>query len=685
MGVFQGWMTGVGKMKSLKRFGLCPLKLPGFGRRGQACYPGALQRDGLSFINWVLSVERSPFGVIHKVSLAPTSSPASAPSRDALSPCAWRLLFLALVLVYFLPAGFRPLANPDEGRYTEIAREMAVTGDYISPRLNGVLFFEKPPLFYWLEAGAESVGGMNLWAVRFWPIALALLGCIAVYFTGRSVWGASAGCWAAWTLGTSLLYYAIGQIVILDMAVSVFLTWALCAFILAVRAPPGTRRRWLCWAMYSSMALALMTKGLIGLVIPLAIIFLWLLFLNKWRELRHAHLFSGLLIILVLALPWHIAAALANPPAGGWNWAHFFSRSRDGQGFLWYYFVHEHFLRFTDPGTANRVEPWWFFSVILVGGFSPWAFFLPSALAGAMKGGWARMKAEPEILFLLLWLLFPLAFFSISSSKLIPYIVPSVPPLALLTGRFLARAIEAPGAPALLRPLRILSVFCLIAGGGVLIFALIKSPLPITAAAFYVLAAFLLLFGGWTLYCSYCVKNGSHSTLLTVNGFVLVFFVVAIYIAGLAQEASTKPSTAPAAVWLRPRLQPTDQVFTLWDYGKYQDFAPLLNRTIGVAGHIPDEQEFGLMLDTPQLAPRYPGLADYFVLRHSTPLATSAQVMDILMPPFLKILGRPARVYVLVDTKDFPAFQKNYPAAPAHKVWSDEHFVIFSNQSVEAK
>jgi hypothetical protein len=173
------------------------------------------------------------------------------------------------------------------------------------------------------------------------------------------------------------------------------------------------------------------------------------------------------------------------------------------------------------------------------------------------------------------------------------------------------------------------------------------------------------------------------AVLLTLNGCILVFLVLAMHIAGLAQEASSKPTTAPAAAWLRPRLQPADQVFTLWDYGKYQDFPPLLGRTIGVAGHIPDEQEFGLMLEAPQLAARYPGLLDYFTLRRTTPTAKAQQVMDTLMPPFLKILRGSGRVYVLVDATHFPVFQKDYPAVQVYPVWSDDHFVLFTNQPAE--
>jgi len=546
--------------------------------------------------------------------MAPPARPPT-PARDLLG------LSLAFAAVYFLPTGLRPLTNPDEGRYVEIAREMAATGNFISPRLNGVLYFEKPPLFYWLEASAVKLGGMNLWALRFWPIALAFIGVAAVYGTGRALWGRAAGWWSAVALGTSLLYYGASQVIILDTAVSVFLTLALCAFLLAVRLPAGLARRGWCWALYAAMALALLTKGLIGVVIPGAIIFLWLLLLNKWRELRHAHIGNGLIIMLLLALPWHMAAAMANPPPGGWDWAHFFSKDGHNQGFVWYYFIHEQVLRYLDPGTAHRVQPWWFFPVILTAGFLPWTFFLPAAVRAAARGGWARLKAEPEILLLFLWALFPLVFFSASSSKLIPYIVPSIPPLALLTGRWLARALEGPGAAGLRRGLG--------------------------------------------------VAAGCAVVLMVALNPVAAHFV-----------EQKRPSTAPVAEWLRPRLRDGDQVFTLLDYGPYQDFAPLLGRTVGVAGQIPDEQEFGLMLETAQLEPRYPGLSDYLALRRE-PNPRADEIQNALLRPFVALLRGPARVYVLVAAEQFADFQKNHPDAPAHEVWHDEQVVLFCNQEIK--
>ena len=596
----------------------------------------------------------------------PSAKPPSA-ARDLT------LLLLGLALLYFPLLGLRPLTNPDEGRYVEIPREMVATGDWVSPHLNGLLYFEKPPLFYWLEAGAVSVGGMNLWALRFWPALLALLGCAVVYGTGRSLWGRDAGWWAAWVQGTSLLYYGLGQIIILDMAVSVFIAWALCAFLLAVRAPLGRERRLLCYAFYASMALALLTKGLIGVLIPGAIIFLWMLLLNRWRELRHASLGTGLLLLLVMALPWHILAAIANPPPGGWG--HFFTKDWAGQGFVWYYFWHEHVLRYVDPATSERVQPFWFFFLILPAGFLPWTAFLPQTLWSACGGGWTKLKTKPETLLVLLWALFPLLFFSASSSKLIPYILPLLPALALLTGRFLADALHEPGT--LRWPVRALGVFGLVLALALIVARLRHNPpVPRGALPWLEMLTTVLLVGGVAILYLTCrraenPRGGLHVMLGVLAVFLLFFSPLASFV--------QRPSTEPVAAWLKPRLLQGDRVFTLWDYGPFSDLPAYLDETIGVAGTMPEEQKFGAMLETAQAAPRYPGLAAYLALPASPP-PSHAAITATLMNPFLEILRGPGRVYVVVSADQYPAFQKLYPDAPNHKLFSDGPFVVFSNQ-----
>ena len=249
---------------------------------------------------------------------------------------AWRdaLLLAVLLAVFFgFELGGRALWHPDEGRYSEIPRAMVASGDYVTPRLNGVKYFEKPALFYWMQAGSIKLFGVNEWALRLWPALLALAGCLAVYGAGRKLFGRRAGLIAAIVLATSPLYYLLARIITLDMAVSVLLTGALLSFLLGVREPPGRTRSLYLYAFYALCAAATLTKGLIGIVIPAMVIGAWIVLLWDWRLLRAIHLPTGLLLFFVLAAPWHVLAARANPE------------------FAQFYFIHEHFQRYLTTGT----------------------------------------------------------------------------------------------------------------------------------------------------------------------------------------------------------------------------------------------------------------------------------------------------------------------------------------------
>jgi len=348
-----------------------------------------------------------------------TPSPADSPTapwwRDAL------LLACLLALFFGFGLGERALWHPDEGRYSEIPREMVETGDYVTPRLNGVKYFEKPVLFYWLQAGAIKLFGVNEWALRLWPALLALAGVLAVYGAGRALWDRRAGLVAAAVLATSPLYYLMARIITLDMAVSVFLTGALLAFLLGVRAPPGRTRALYLYGFYALCAAATLTKGLIGLVIPALVIGAWIVLLWDWRLLLSIRLPTGLLLFFALAVPWHWFAAQANPE------------------FAQFYFIHEHFERYLTT-THGRYQPWWFFAPVLILGMLPWIGLVFPALRDSLTG-WRQRREE---LFLLLWAGLVFAFFSASSSKLIPYILPILPPLALLVGRYFAAPASVP-------------------------------------------------------------------------------------------------------------------------------------------------------------------------------------------------------------------------------------------------
>lgn len=348
------------------------------------------------------------------------------PSHTAESHSSWTKDLLLLVLVFgalfFFRLGDYALANPDEGRYAEIPREMLASGDWVLPHLNDVVYFEKPPLVYWATATAFKLFGQNEWAARSVPALFALLGVLSTYAAGRALVGRLAALFAALALGSSLLFFALARILILDMAVSVFISTTLFCFILGVREAPGPRRRLLFYGLYASAALATLSKGLIGVALPGAVMFFWLLLFNQWKRLLPFYLPTGALLFLLIAAPWHVLAAQRHP-----EWA-------------WFYFVHEHWMRFTTT-THDRYEPIWYFAVVLPLGFLPWTGYLFTGLRSFLPGAWSRRRELADQWFLVLWAVFIFLFFSKSQSKLAPYILPVYPPLALFVGGVMAKAL----------------------------------------------------------------------------------------------------------------------------------------------------------------------------------------------------------------------------------------------------
>jgi 4-amino-4-deoxy-L-arabinose transferase-like glycosyltransferase len=336
----------------------------------------------------------------------------------------WRRDLIGLILFFGLVFAFRsgtyPLFNPDEGRYAEVPREMLASNDWVTPRLNGVNYFEKPPLMYWAEAASFKLLGLNETAARAVPALFALVGVLLTYYTARKLYSRDAGLASAIVLGSSLLYAALARVVIIDMAVSVLMSWTLFAFILAIKEPSGSLRRFYFMQLYISAALATLAKGLIGVLLTGAVMFLWLLVFNQWKKLRPLYLPTGLFLFLIIALPWHILVSVHNA-----TWAH-------------RYFVYEHFQRFFSS-VASRPGPWWYFIPIVAIGLFPWIGFLHPAIKLALKGGWAKRSANAEAWFFVTWVVFIFLFFSKSHSKLAPYILPVFPPLAILIGVWLAK------------------------------------------------------------------------------------------------------------------------------------------------------------------------------------------------------------------------------------------------------
>jgi len=498
------------------------------------------------------------------------TNPVQAIPTDA--PRAWRdvLLLVVLLAVFFgFELGGRALWHPDEGRYSEIPRAMVASGDYVTPRLNGVKYFEKPALFYWMQAGSIKLFGVNEWALRLWPALLALAGCLAVYGAGRKLFGRRAGLIAAIVLATSPLYYLLGRIITLDMAVSVFLTGALLSFLFGVREPPGRVRSLYLYAFYALCAAATLTKGLIGIVIPAMVIGAWIVLLWDWRLLRAIHLPTGLLLFFVLAAPWHVLAARANPE------------------FAQFYFIHEHFQRYLTT-VHMRYQPWWFFLPVLVLGMLPWIGLLFPALRAGMPR-WQTRHAHREELFLLLWAGLVFAFFSVSGSKLIPYILPMLPPSALLLGRYLAPAEPAP-EPKGLRGGFWLFLVATAALGVYLAIELSHRPqaqadvLRLGSGAYLMLAGLLLV----ALAHFFLGRLATVMRPLAVLAAGAALLVLAL---GAALPVlDDKYSVKALALELKAQLLPTDEVTTLRAY--YQDLPVYLARRITVVDW-KGELEFG--------------------------------------------------------------------------------------------
>ena len=325
-------------------------------------------------------------------------------------PFVWGL-FLIFCALWFYALGARTLVPTDEGRYAEMAREMVATGDWITPRLNGIKYFEKPPLQTWMNAVTFKVFGQGEWQARLWTGLCGLFGILITAFTGSRLFGTRVGFHAGLVLASSLYWAALSHVNTLDMGLSAMMTLALCSLLLAQRknSTAAEQRNWMlaCWA---GMALAVLSKGLIGIVLPGAALVLYTLISRDWAIWKRLHLTAGLLLFFVIAAPWFILVSLKNP-----EFPHFF-------------FIHEHFQRFVSK-VHHREGPWHYFIPILLLGIMPWLPLLPQSLAGALRE--ERRDFQPSKM-LLIWCAFIFFFFSVSGSKLPSYILPIFPALALL-------------------------------------------------------------------------------------------------------------------------------------------------------------------------------------------------------------------------------------------------------------
>ena len=343
-------------------------------------------------------------------------------------------LFLLWLAVYgsalFSPALF----DDADSVHAEAAREILTRHDWVTLHVNGIRYLEKAPLLYWTMAASFRLFGVHDWSARL-PLALSVLALfLSVFWLGRRVFGETAGFYAALGSGLAFGPYIFTRFLIPDILVSLWLILSLDFFLRTLDEPQPSR--FSCWGLAAVCALNVLTKGLIGLVFPFLTIGVYLLLTSNLRHLLKMHLFSSTSVFLLLAAPWHVLAGIRNPSQGG------------VRGFFWFYFVNEHFLRYLnkrvprDYGTVPLVLFW---GLLLIWLF-PWSSFLPQALARiplvrVREPAGSRENRAKVVLFLCAF--FVVAFFSFSTRQEY-YVLPAIPPLALLVGSWLAQEEASP-------------------------------------------------------------------------------------------------------------------------------------------------------------------------------------------------------------------------------------------------
>ncbi len=478
-------------------------------------------------------------------------------------------LIVGIGLLYYGLLGSHPLFIPDEGRYSEIAREMVATHDYITPRLNGIVFLDKPILYYWLQASAIHWFGVKEWALRFWPATLGVLGCLVTYGTTRFLFDRRTGLLASIILAANPFYYGAAHYANLDLEVAVFISAALLFSLCGLQSQKTKQRTlFFCFA-YVASALAILTKGLIGIAFPILIIGAWALLRRRWSILKEIGLLSGFCIIAILVIPWYYLVQKANPE------------------FLHFFFITQQVSRFLSHDVFNGQKPFLFFIPVLFAGLFPWSLFLIQALIKTTRSCWFYPKEHPKTVFLSLWFWIIFIFFSLPQSKLIGYILPALPAAAILIAHYINAFWNSPEKPHI----RHMILYCII---GYLVVAALCFIIPslriITDAetpasqihGLYALGGLFIL-GSIPLWFSHCCRHIFY-------GCVAMACITILFLFSSASTINQK-TIKPLALQMKPLIKPNDEVVAF--YQQRYDLPLYLERRITMVAdwHAPDIAE----------------------------------------------------------------------------------------------
>jgi 4-amino-4-deoxy-L-arabinose transferase-like glycosyltransferase len=401
------------------------------------------------------------------------------------------IIILVAGFIMFFQLGELPLLDPDEPVYAQTAREMLATNDFISPRIYGDFWYDKPPMYYWLVSGSFKLLGQNEFTARFPSAFLAVCGGLLVYFGGKSLMNQRAGFIAALVLSTSIEYFYLGKAAVTDMTLTFFLTATLLCYL---------QRKY--YLAYIAAGLAVLTKGPIGIVFPGMIVLLHLLLTKNLQAVKHIKVISGGFLVVLVSLPWYLAMY------------HF-----HGMDFINTFLGFHNITRFLEPEHSAGAL-WYYYIPVLLVGFFPWAMFLVQSLWSSFRN---RNQREGNIpFFFFIWAMVVFVFFSISQTKLVSYILPMYPPLALLVGRYIDQCI-AEGTPGIFKKPAMILTFLIIALQALIVFAAAKSMPSLLPGALVTGVVFAVMVGG--IWLSSSRKSNMEFISVVVAG-MMAFVIV---------------------------------------------------------------------------------------------------------------------------------------------------------------
>ncbi|HBF36503.1 MAG TPA: phospholipid carrier-dependent glycosyltransferase [Firmicutes bacterium] len=453
------------------------------------------------------------------------------------------LLLLLSISLFFAFNSYLHITDDVESNYALTAKEMVLSKDWISPQIYGRYWYDKPIFFYWQTASAFKLFGFHEFATRFWPALMGAFSIFLLLWFGQKVFPRkSMGLMGALILATSFEFWMIAKFIITDMTLFFFFNGALAFFLLAYRGDSKAKGYY--YLFYLFCALATLTKGPIGFLLPGMIVLLFLCWTGNWRELRQMKITQGVILLLMVAVPWYFAMYL-----------------KHGQTFILNFFGVHNYLRAT-VSEHPKDNVFYYYFVILLVGFFPWIAFLPQTIKHCWPKGTGWQNVDPETKFLIIWIVVVFMFFECIATKYSTYTFAILFPLALLTAKFFVGRLELPAKGLFWSFILIFLLSILVLGVNYFAYRLVHYPL----GSLLPMALVVLIGYG---FCFYYIFAGTTQKVLIIFLMTLLLFN-GLLIKNLWVPVSQYRSAKEIAFVLKKIYRPGDIVTS---YGSYQTSA----------------------------------------------------------------------------------------------------------------